>query len=113
MAIEKEMKWDKHLTFITEEIKEIPLYNSERSDNQFRFCCPPKDVPSLLWRAWIDMKPGIHNPNRKSTAEEIARHLRAMCVSEEAADWAARKAEEYYDDKIEFEEYVKRFRSGE
>ena len=104
------MKWDRHLTFITEEIKEIPLYNSERSDNQFRFCWPPVDVPSLLWRAWTLMRHGAYNPNRRATVKEIIEYLRARCVSEEAALWAAKKADEYYDDKFGFEEFVKRFR---
>ena len=104
------MRWDRHLKFITDRGKRISMYNVERSDNQFRLCCPPDNVPRLLWRAWVAMRPGIHNPNRRATAEEIARHLRTMCISAEAAEWAAKKADEYYIDKFGFEEFVKTFR---
>jgi hypothetical protein len=95
-----------------DEAKEIPLYNSERSYNQLRFCHPPNDVPRLLWRAWIAVRPGVHNPHRRSTAKEIAHYLKTMCISDEASEWAAKKADQYYDDKIEFEEFVKAFRLG-
>ena len=112
MMIDREMKWDKNFTFITDEAKEIPLYNSGRSYGQMCFCCPPDDVPRLLWRAWFAMRPGVHNPSRRATVKEIDEYLRAMCVSDEASLWAAKKADQYYDDKIEFEEFVKAFRLG-
>ena len=116
------MKWDKDFRFITDEANEIPLYDSKRSDNQMRFRCPPKDVPSLLWLAWTTMKPGwwarttmkpgMYSACVRANVEEVALYLGSLCISEEAAGWAAKKADQYYDDKIEFEEFVKAFRLG-
>lgn len=108
----EEMKWDKNFRFITDEAKEIPLYNSERSYGQMCFCCPPKDVPSLLWWAWTTMKPGMYSGSGRATVEEVAGYFRSLCISEEASLWAAKKADQYYDDKFEFEEFVKAFRLG-
>jgi len=104
------MRWDRHLKFVTDKDKRIPMYNVERSDNQFRLCCPPDDVPRLLWMAWTAMRPGMHSPSGRASVDEIAEYLRAMCISVEAAEWAAKKADEYYIDKNEFEEFVKTFR---
>jgi len=108
----EEMKWNRHLKFITDEANEIPLYNSERSYNQLRFCCPPKDVPALLWWAWTTMKPGMYSAYGRATVDEVAQYFESLCISEEAALWAAKKADQYYDDKLEFEEFVKAFRLG-
>lgn len=102
-------KWNKHLRFTTDEGEVVSMYNSERSDGQIRLCCPPDNVLGLLRQAWIAMRPGIHNPSRKATVKEVARFFRAMCISKEAAEWAARKADEYYDNKIGFEKFIKLF----
>jgi hypothetical protein len=110
IVIYKTLKWNRDLKFTTDEGKEIPMYNSERTDGQFRFCCPPETVYKLLWRAWIEMQPGMYSGYGKATAEEIAGSLRASCVSEEAAEWAARKADEYYKDKIGLEDFAKIFK---
>jgi hypothetical protein len=104
------MKWDRHLKFIIDEGKEILMYNNERTDNQFRFCCPPENIRNLLWRAWGSMRPGMYSPYNRASIEEIAGYLRSMCVSAEAAEWAAKKADEYYDDKLGFVIFVKTFK---
>lgn len=106
----KTLKWNRDLKFTTDEGKEISLYNNERTDSQFRFCCPPDTIRSLLWRAWGSMRPGMYGPYGKASVEEIAGYLRSMCVSTEAAEWAAKKADEYYDDKPGFVVFVKTFK---
>lgn len=105
----KALKWNRDLRFTTDEGKVISLYNNERTDSQFRFCCPPDTIRCLLWRAWGSMRPGMYGPYGKASMEEIAGYLRSMCVSAEAAEWAAKKADEYYNDKAKFVDFVKKF----
>lgn len=83
-------------TIITEDGRELLLYNQKWTDAQLEISCSPKTRKELLGRAWIAMQPGIANPYGKATIEIVAKYLRSSGCFPESAEWAAQIADKHY-----------------
>lgn len=99
------MKINRSLKFVADNGNEIFLYDQKMISGQFWVNRPPRSVYSVLWAAWTTIQSG-------STVEEVIKHLKSIGISDKAAKWAARKADEHHASRMGFMKFTDHYQGA-